>query len=254
MTEQARTPPVRTHARVALLALNAWLVVLALPVLHVGAASGSLLLAAAPLGLVAIGLWARSVAAARALLLGGFPPALALAVAFYPELVERDAYGPFGMGVAALSLVGYVAAAAHATGGALAILPHEEHPASPKEPVAEPPARRWLRRFLLGAGTIGALAIAVVAPAAGRHRELVERWGEAAPDAAVLAAVVAGLLAAVALGGVIGPALRAERSARPPAARRRVLAVALFVATVAGMAWLLLAYFDAQARAMPLSL
>jgi hypothetical protein len=233
---------------VGALGLNAWLVVYLIPALHVGVGSlGMLLLAALPLGLLVAGLASLGPrgALARWILLAGYPPSLAAVVAARPELATREAYDETAMLLAATSLLAYVASAAHGTSKTPAVKPVTTHPLEGKEPVVEPLPRRWLRRGLLTAAALGGLAVAVLAPALASRRARIDAWGEAADDGAVLTAVVASIVAAVAIGSIVGPGLRAERHRRSTSARsRRRLAAASLVAVASALAWLLLRHFD----------
>lgn len=237
-----------TRLRVGVLGLNAWLVVCLIPSLHAGVGSvATFALSFLPLALLAAGLGAldRRDSLARWVLLGAFPPGLGAWPATRSELRSQDTYDETTMLLAAASMVAYFAAAAHATSRARSTTHATVHPLTGKNPVVEPPPRRWLRRALLAGATIGSVAIAVLAPALGSRRERVEAWNDAADDGAVLTAVVASIVCALALGGVVGPALRAER--RQPSgasASRRRLVVALSIAVVAAVAWLLLRNLD----------
>jgi hypothetical protein len=228
--------------RVGILGLNAWAVGVLLPTFHVGLANGLEGLAAvAPLGMLAAGvaLLSRGSPHARWVLLAGVPPALVISAALRNAALVDDAFDAISLSLAAISLLAYLAASAHAVA----------RPALSKPaiaiPEAEPLARRWLRRALLGLTSVGAFGAVVVAPAWATLRERRAAWGEAADAASVLTAVVAAVVTAFAVGSIVGPALRAER-ARPSAAlsSRRRLAVAILFGTVAGIAWMVLTHFD----------
>lgn len=232
------------RVRLALLGVNAWLVTLLVPSLHLDRGfDRALLIAVAPLLVLAAALWVPHRGAARWGLLAGYPAALAAALGARGELAERGAHGTLGLVLAALSLLAFVAAAAHASSRA----PGSAQRQTPleREPVAEPPTRRWVRRALLAITATGALAITLVAPALASRRERLERWGEAADDAAVLTSVVAATVACFAVGVIVGPALRAARSgSHRPAQRQRRLAASMLLAAAAGVGWLLLRHFD----------
>lgn len=240
-------PPVRL--RVALLGLNAWVVALLVPSLHIGLGSLDAIVTSVPLVVLAIGvaMLGGNRDRARWALLAGYPASIGAVLAFRTELTERDAYGLFGLALAALSLLAFTAAAAHACSlvrpsGALTQTPLE------RDPVAEPFSRRWARRALLAITAAGALAVTLIAPTATSRREQVERWGEAADDATVLTSVVAATVACIAIGIVVGPALRATRaSSDTPVRRQRRLAAAMLVAAAAGVGWLVLRHFDRAA-------
>lgn len=234
--------------RVGILGLNAWTVALLIPTLHVGVGTTlETLLAISPLIALGLGVYwlDQRRAWARWALLGAVGPALCLAIALRDELVAREAFDPAGMLLAAVSLLAYLAAAAHALTRPRAPRESSVHPLRTKEPVAEPAPRRWLRRALLGTASMGALAIAVLAPAWAERSARVEAWGDAADDGAVLTAIVAAISAAVALGAVIGPGLRADRKPRDPAKDRRRFALSLGVAIVGAIGWLVLRQLDA---------
>lgn len=233
------------RARLAILGVNAWIVALLVPSLHLEVGLDlDLLVSCAPLAVLAIALAIPHRGAARWGLLAGYPTSIALALGLRTELTERDAHGTAGLVLAALSLLAFVAAAAHASshqpGSAELQTPLE------RDPVAEPLARRWVRRALLALAAAGALAITLVAPTLAGRRERVERWGEAADDATVLAAIVAATVACVAVGAIVGPSLRAARpGSHPPAQRQRRLAASMLLAVAAGVGWLVLRHFDA---------
>lgn len=234
--------------RVGILGLNAWAVGVLLPTFHVGLASTLEGLAAvAPLAVLAVGVssLSRGSPLARWALLAGVPPALVIPAAIRDASLVDDAFDAISLSLAAISLLAYLAAAAHAVARPSLTKPAVAVPLSSKEPVAEPLARRWLRRALLGVTAIGAFATVVVAPAWATVRERRAAWGDASDDAGVLTAVVAAVVTAFAIGSIVGPALRAER-ARATAAlsSRRRLAVAILVGTAAGIAWMVLTHFE----------
>ena len=236
------------RVRLGLLGLNAWVVVFLVPTLHLDlAVQPSDLLALLPLAVLGAGVvWLGSRPdLARTALLAFFPPALGLAVAVRPELIEREIFDPITILLGAASLLAYTAAAAHACGRPQGVKPTSAHPSRSRDPVVEPPARRWTRRVLLTLAALGGFAIVGVAPVWTERMRRAERWGEAIDDGAVLTIVVAALAASFAIGAVIGPALRAERRSKvSPTRRKRRLALAALVATAAGVGWLLLNHFD----------
>lgn len=234
--------------RVAVLGVNAWVVVLLAPAVHVGLDLAHLALALLPLAALAYGAacLGRRIEHARWALLLGVPAGVGGVLALDRRLTQHEAYGTVGLVLATISLLAFVAAVASAVGREQATTPATSQPLVGKEPVREPPARRVLRRALLAVSALGALAITVLAPALSARRERAAIWGEAADDAMGLTAVVAAVVAAVALGTLLGPALRAERPrAGDPARSRRRLAGAMLIATAAGVGWLVLRHFDA---------
>lgn len=214
----------RDRLRLGLLYLNAWLVALVLPSMHVGVdgAAGALRLLL-PLSALAIGLpRLASPDLARGALLAAFPALLITAIALDPRLAS-GAHGVAGMLLAALSLVAALALAA-ATIARPEPRAHRHRFTSGKAPVAEPQRRRLLRRFLVTASGLGALFAVVLAPL-WVPEGADARWEDAVRDGEVLTAVVATFVAAAALGTIVGPGLRAERASRqrPPSLRRAIL-------------------------------
>src|SRR4029079_335107 len=104
------------RVRAGLLGINAWAVLVALPLFYGGLHLGTLALASAPLVALALGLTLLPTrrAIGRGLLLAVYPPCLGLSIALSPQLVLRDAYGPIAMSLGAASLLFYVAGAASA--------------------------------------------------------------------------------------------------------------------------------------------
>src|SRR5262245_37543962 len=101
--------------RVGLLGLNAWVLLVAIPIAWVVGWRASIL-AGFPLVALGVGLVAlpARMAWARAVLLAVYPAALGVAIALHPQLVARDAYGPVVIGLGTAALLAYLAAAAHA--------------------------------------------------------------------------------------------------------------------------------------------
>jgi hypothetical protein len=235
----------KDRLRLAVLGVNAWLVVLVIPSVHAGVVSAiDLVTFGAPLALLVAGillLRGDEPRFARWSLLAAFPAAVGALIATKPGLVELDAYGVFGASAGALSLVAFVATAARAVSRGGRTMTSETQPLVGKEPVVEPAQRRWMRRALLALATLGVFALAVVIPAWPDRRERMASWGEASADGAVLATLVSALVAAVALGTLVGPGLRAERPTRDePVLRRRRLAVAVLLGSSAAVGWLVL--------------
>ena len=229
--------------RVGLTGLNAWLVLLLVPCLAAGWPDGIASLAAAgALALLALGVLAavrspaddRLAVAGRWVLLALAPAALAAMVAARTEVAARSAFGPATLVLGAASVLAYAASAARACTRPLARLEVSVHALRSKQPVSEPAMRRWMRRALLGVAALGAGAIALVAPTARGARIYGEAWGDSAEAAAVLTSVVASLVAALALGAIVGPALRAKRPRSGDDARRvRRIAWSAVVASLA---------------------
>lgn len=243
--DPARSADAADAWRVGLLGLNAWVVIVLFPSVRVGAEGPlQVALAALALAVLAGGLWLlvrgrRELA--RWILLGATPPALALPIALRPALVEREVLDPPTLLLAVVSMIAWLAATTHAVARPTRVKPALAQVLVGKEPVSEPAARRWTRRALLAITSLGAFAIAVLAPAWTDRSARLEAWGEAADDGAVLTSVAAAIAGALVLGVVVGPGLRAERArSRDAARRRRRLALALLVATLAAAAWLTL--------------
>lgn len=249
-TEKDRAKPdVATLTRVVLLGLNAWLVALLIPSLHVGlVGAADLGLLALPLAVLGPGLFflrGGNLSVARWVLLAGVPAALGAAIALRPQLVELEAYGTMGLALGAASVLAFLAAAAQAVSADRELKPAVAQPLVGKEPVVEPTSRRWMRRGLLALAALGAFALTVVAPALPTRQERERAWGDAMDDAAVLTAVVAAVATAIALAALIGPGLRAARPARDePARRRRRLAAAMLIGTAAAVGWMVLRQFE----------
>lgn len=234
-----------------LLGLNAWVVVFLVPSLHLpdrGLAAWAL--AGTGLALLAAGiagLGARP-EGARIALLALYPSVLGLAVAASPALVEREVFDPLTSVLGGASLLAYVALAARSCARAEDLRPSTSHPSAGRDPVAEPRARRWMRRALLGLTAVGGFVMVAVAPVWATRAERAALWGEARDDGAVLAVVVASVTAALAIGAIVGPALRAERRPnRSVLGGRRSLWLSLGLAAAALAGWLVLEYLDSTA-------
>lgn len=224
--------------RVGILGLNAWLVLLVLPMSFAGIRT-----LAAPalvvLPLLALGLGTGALVAFRRaapwLLLAAYPAALAIVAAALPSFVAQEPWAPFGMLLGVLSLLAYGARAALATGRPDRLRASTPRPLGSIPPLRETPGRARMQKVVLGVTGAGALAIAALAPPLASRSELEPAWGAAASDAAILVAVVAGAVAAVAIGLVVAPATRADRT-RPPSTRQvRRRVVALLLAVTMGM-------------------
>ena len=246
--------------RVALLGLNLWAVVLAIPIGHWSGHTTPLgwLLVGAPLGLLVAGVYALARqhipqvaqekttppgigAAARAsstigamwLLIAGFPSALAAVIASRAELRDLGAASPLDLAIACVSLAAFGGAAAAAVSRPRATRRTTRQPlAAPPDPVPGATTRTTARRVLLGVGAVGALALVAIAPTLGGRAGLEQAWGEGAAEGALLASVAGSTLATLVLSVFIGPGLRAARAR--PAKRPSVQRVLLSVLLVAG--------------------
>ncbi|MGE0789396.1 MAG: hypothetical protein AB7S26_27225 [Sandaracinaceae bacterium] len=229
-----------TALRVGILGANAWVVGVYIPSLFAGAPT-EVWTALSFLPLLALAAGVASLEprpeAARFLLLGAFVPLLALVVASRPALAQ-EVFEPTSIAFAAASLAAFVAASAAALTKPRAPRAATVHPLRSKEPVAEPARRRWLRRTLVSATAVGGFVIATIVPAWLTSAERHSAWGDASDDSAVLTAMVASLVAAVLVGAIVGPGLRAQRpDPRAPSVRRRV-GVALAIAGIAAALFL----------------
>jgi hypothetical protein len=139
----------RTFADAVALALglNVWISIVLLPGIFVGAWNDAPSLTAAMLPLVAlgIGLWRRS----DSVLLLGFPSALLVPAAFFPEIVRAHVYGPVRFAIVAAGLVAYMFAVSFLSSFYEPPPPERVRAlSSAKQPV--PP--RWRRRFRVYTG------------------------------------------------------------------------------------------------------
>lgn len=236
----ARSRGTTDAARVVVLGLNAWAVLVVIPMLLAeprSFAHVAWLLLPLPALLAGALAMPRSRPLASWVLLGGFPTLLVAVVAAMPRLVLQSAYSTVGLLIGALSLVAFGAGAAYATARPEALRPTTRRPLGSVTPIDEPRERSRGRRLLVGAGVIGSMLVALVAPAFGGVESYGEVWGRAAPEAAVLTAVVGGALATVTMAVFVGPTLRAERG-RGLSRRqvnRRILA--LLVSVTLGVAF-----------------
>ena len=237
---------------IVLLGLNAYAVALLLPVAHVGlggALDSALMIAplAALFGGAALVGRGQRRDLERALLLAVFPATLAIALALRRDLAAQGALDGVGLMAAAASSLAYAAYAARLSARPEHLRVTRVQPLPLAARLDEPAERRWLRRGVLATTACGAFLVAVLAPALGDRSELVERWGEAADEATVLAAVLGASASVLAIAAIVGPALRANRPGHPAPSRRTArLAVAATIAAVAFMFWWLLAHFDAR--------
>ena len=232
--------PAADAARVIVLGLNVWLVLLAVPLLLAEPRSvGHLVWLGLPLPVLFAGAVSldRSRALAGWLLLGVYPTLLVAIVAATPQLVLQSAYSTVGLVIGAVSLVAFGAGAAYATTRPASLRPTSRRPLGSVAPIEEPTLRTLGRRLLLGAGVVGAVLVAIVAPALGGAESYGEVWGRAAPEAAVLTAVVGGALGAVTLAMFVGPTLRAPRGREPSRRQRDRRVVALLFSVALGLAF-----------------
>ena len=212
------------QSRLVVLGVNVWAVLLAVPLWSAQprTAAGALWLAL-PLACLAAGLLSlpASRRVAAWLLLGLYPTSVASVAAALPQLTIATPYSTPGLLVGALSLAAFGAGAAFSATRPAQLRPNTSRPLGSVVPIEEHTGRRRVRWALLGVTSVGALAIAVVAPAVSDRAGYEALWGEAAGEAAVLTAVVAGALAAATLALFVGPTLRASRARRSSGRRVR---------------------------------
>ncbi len=221
--------------RVIILGVNAWAVVALLPLLLAGPHGiGSVAIASLPLLVLASGAMTleRLRGMSAVLLLAAFPAVLAAVVAALPRLAQQDPASPLGLVLGALSVLTFGAQAAAAVSRPVQLRATRERPLGAMPPLPRGTRRWWRQRALLALVGSGALAVAVLGPTLGGPASLVNAWGDAAREAALLTAVCGGALGAGAVALVVAPAMRANRS-RPPSNRiigLRVLGLLLAVA------------------------
>jgi hypothetical protein len=234
--------------RALALGANVWAIMLLLPIVHGGVARElDALMVALPLLPLSVGAYALAIggrpalrSVAVAMLLLGFPVTLAGALALRADLADRDVWGALGLSVGALSALAYGGVVAEACSRPIALRTSVAQSLTVAVVEGERPARTWLRRAVLGGSTLGALAIAVVAPSAGSRAALIATWGDAADEATVLASIVGTGAAALALAVLLGPGLRAPRPSAGARARVWVVGIAIGVAIAASAGYALL--------------
>jgi|GEM_PF-3270203 len=223
--------------RVALLGLNLWAVMLAIPMLYAPGSSGAVRFVwlGAPLVVLAAGTLAlrRLHESAMWLLIAVFPAVVAAVIAGRPELSGLDAFPPIGLALGAVSLAAFGGAAAAAVARPRATRQTTRQPlAAPPDPPPGAAKRAIARWLLLGAGALGALALVAIAPVLGGRSGAERAWGDAAAEGALLAVVAGSALGTVVLSVFIGPALRASRPrTTPKPSLRRVLLALVVVAS-----------------------
>lgn len=261
-------------AQAGVLGLNVWFVLALVPAFEHGLGAGAAALGAAALAPLGLGLWlaARERAGADVALLALFPAAAAAAAVSRADGGVAVLGSALGVSVLAASLLGYGAACLHLLGRRRRSRQAEHHPLAEGESGVARPARvRIAQRALLavtGAAAMGLAVLGPLAPLPGSARGAVATaspagpsgglggagaaregaravgaavaeagaaWGDAAPQGLLLVAVVSSGLGVALLAAFVGPALRADRTRRPP--RRRALLVALgLLAAVTGLA------------------
>lgn len=218
-------------ARVAVLGLNAWAVLVFVPLLAAGARSGwSYGLTALGLVLLAAGaaLLARAPRIATWLLLALFPVGLAALVATLPSLALQKTHSLFALLLGAVSLVAYGAFTAAVCARPSALRATTSKPLEPGQGGGSLRHRRVRRRVLVVAGALGAFAVAVMAPLWHGDEAAERAWGDSADEGRMLTAVAAAALGAAIMALFIGPGTRRSRS-RPPTARQAYVRAAMLV-------------------------
>ncbi len=194
--------------------LEVWALAIVVPSVDAGLDGRAVGLVTAALPLLVLGtgelLRERWPGASRAALAAGFPFALAIGAAARPDLARTDAWSGALAPVMALSLLVYLAVVLHSFA----------RPAPTRatgwQPLPEAASQRTGRTRGLSAAVVAAtLAAALVAvgvlPFAPSAAVLEARFPLGSAEARTLAVAVGGGLFAVALGAIVGPALRARR-------------------------------------------
>lgn len=223
--------------RIALLGLNAWAVAVFVPILFEPRRTAGVL-AAAALALLAGGVrgLARWPAAASWALLAAFPATLAAAVASLPPDADQPMQGTVSLALAAVSLIAFILVTARTCARPPSTRPETARPLD--EANGEPvPASRQVAAshvFLAGAA-VGAFALVAVAPTWGTRRALELAWNGAADEAAVLTAVLAGVVAVSTLALVVAPAMRRRRPPRPRTRQLQIRVTLLVTLALLGL-------------------
>ncbi len=123
------------------LGVNVWITIIILPAAFVGALRGKTMIAAAllPFAVLVAGLWRRS----EIVLLGLFPSALLVPIAFQPQLASSYVYGPIRFGFVALGVIAYLFGVSFFTTFHEPPAPKSVRPLSSAQ---QGPSPRWQRR------------------------------------------------------------------------------------------------------------
>ncbi len=222
----------RRHERGALIAvgLNFWSLAVVVPA-AVAEAQGAwyLGLAVLPLLFLALAVIRRDPLSVLVL----YPVAVVSAFGALPYFTLGSPHPPLARLSAAAGLLLYGAVGSRAV-TRVSLDPAITRPLPSVAEDSDAERRRRLRRWLLGAGGLGALLLAVLAPSLGSEAALHRDWGDAAAAAEVLTAVVAGALATVGMAGFLGPATRRRRQPIPWR-RGRARALLLLMVVAAGL-------------------
>lgn len=175
-----------------------------------------------------------------ALLLIAVPFLLASAVAFRPEAVNQQTLDAVVIVPAALALCWYGdnvlrLSQAHTRVSIGTTTPLGARP----YPIPISPWERRRRPLLVGAFTLGGIAIGIVAPTVGGYEPLAESWQDAAAEGALLTAVLASSLGVAAVGLFLSESLRPTRATtRPPGgSTRRALGYLLLAGLTLAALW-----------------
>jgi len=253
-TEQLRSLTTRDPAQtrretlaVLVLGVNLWVVLQLWPLLGASARAPQIALALVCLLPLLLGAVVQGAAGARwpardwvagALWLTVYPALLAGTLAARPEALNQQRFGPAALSLLWLSLCAYGASAAVACASRAPELAATGTALDGETWDAPEAERGSLQRVAVALWLVGAVAIAVIAPAVGGLPALEQAWGDAALAGGVLTAIVGAALGAGALSVFLGGALRADVS--PPQPRADVgLRVAwfLFLALLGGVTY-----------------
>lgn len=226
-------------ARVFVLGLNAWVVLIVIPGLlgperSLGLLPSSIVLCLLPVVVLTVGLGSlvRRGRTAWPLLLLAFP---LLVAGVSVELTHADV-SPSSF---VESLVGAISLAAFLlyTAGVLST-PRAQHETTVSElRSGEKRSRHHLssQRVFIAGAALGSLMIAVVAPALSRSEAYLAAWGKAAAEAKVMVAVGATMISVAIMTLFVAPTTRKARPGTSPQRRHRHgrVRVALFLFVVA---------------------
>lgn len=236
-TFTAESDPVHSaRLRVLLAGANLWVVCVAWPWLFGPAAPGwRWLLAAMPIALLVASLLTLPGTGRLAdppksgwLLLLAFPGALGVCMAAQTEAINRQALGPFALGIAIASLVAYGAASLSALATERGSLQVRVRAVVPQPWDVPPTPAPRLQLAVIWVGALGSLCIGLWAPAWGGMTRMRQHWGEAAVEGALLTQVVGAALAVAFLAAFVGAGVRSARSPdAPPTLTRFALLLAL---------------------------
>lgn len=193
-----------------------------------------------PPAVLACGLWLAPTRKREAsyVLLTGFPITLALSISRFEHDVALTTFSPAVLGFAFLSLGAYAAAAVALCGAPRATRKVEQRPLGEVAPIAPEARKQVMGATVLATLLVGATFVTMWASWAtpAQYRE---QWGRAAAEGATLTALVGGFSGCLMLA-LVGPALRAEKSAKSRDERARRLTWLLTVAASGALVYVLL--------------